>query len=188
MTLPVRDHGWMLLFLFPYWNLASQGHLDGRVISQLVSSHHQGWRCRGGSKWMHFLRCMFLTDFLPLGNRGIIHPGHLPKKRRASLVAQWLGLHTASAGDLGSIPDQGSGSHKLQLKTSHTTAKTQHSQINQWKFEKRGWQQGLPANHLWAIYSTSIIRIYFIKFFSWKGNRNGKNANVYKVKKISLPP
>ena len=79
---------------------------------------------------MSLLRCMFLTNFLPLGNSGIVHPGHLPQKGRASLVAQWLGLHAASAGDLGSIPDQGSGSCMLQLKISHTTAKTQHSQIN----------------------------------------------------------
>ena len=32
----------------------------------------------------------------------------------ASLVVQWLGLHTHGAGDLGLIPDQGTRSHMSQ--------------------------------------------------------------------------
>lgn len=47
---------------------------------------------------MSFLGCMFLTDFLPLGDSGLIYPGHLPKKGGASLVAQWLGLYAACRG------------------------------------------------------------------------------------------
>ena len=61
-----------------------------------------------------------------------------------SLVVQWLGLQAPNAGDLGSIPSQGTRSHKpplrvqvLQLKILHATMKmshaatmTQYSQIN----------------------------------------------------------
>ena len=35
---------------------------------------------------------------------------------RTSLVVQWLRLHAPSAGGLGSIPGQGTRSHKLQLR------------------------------------------------------------------------
>ena len=62
------------------------------------------------------------------------------------LVVQWLRLHTANAGDLDSIPGQGTRSHMPQLrsvhamtkrpcmlqqrlKTLHATTKTQRSQI-----------------------------------------------------------
>ena len=61
-----------------------------------------------------------------------------------SLVVQWLRLHAANAGGLGSIPGQGTRSHMLQLrvhmpqlkiphaamKTKNPTTKTLHSQIN----------------------------------------------------------
>ena len=45
----------------------------------------------------------------------------------ASLVAQWLGLHSQRRG-LGSIPSQGTRSHMLQLEIPSATAKTQHRQ------------------------------------------------------------
>ena len=51
--------------------------------------------------------------------------------RGTSLVVQWLKLCAPNAGDLGSIPGQ--GSHMLQLKILHDT--TWCSQIN--KFKKR---------------------------------------------------
>ena len=35
---------------------------------------------------------------------------------RASLVVQWLRLQSLNAGDLGSIPGQGTRSHMLQLR------------------------------------------------------------------------
>ena len=47
-----------------------------------------------------------------------------------SLVAQGLRLLAPNAGVLGSIPDQGTRSHMLQLKLLHATTKTQDSQIN----------------------------------------------------------
>ena len=41
-----------------------------------------------------------------------------------SLVAQWLRLHTPSAGGPGSIPGQGTGSHMhATTKSSHATTK-----------------------------------------------------------------
>ena len=36
-----------------------------------------------------------------------------------SLVVQWLRLHTSNEGAPGSIPDQGAGSHMLQLRVFH---------------------------------------------------------------------
>ena len=45
-----------------------------------------------------------------------------------SLVAQGLRLLAPNAGGLGSIPDQGTRSHMLQLKLLHATTKTQDSQ------------------------------------------------------------
>ena len=63
-----------------------------------------------------------------------------------SLVVQWLRLHAANAGGLGSIPGQGTRSHMLQLrvhmpqlKIPHTTTKTWHSQIS--NFFKKDNQQ-----------------------------------------------
>ena len=46
------------------------------------------------------------------------------------LVVQWLTFHTPNAGGPGSIPGQGTRSHKPQLKIVHATAKISHSQIN----------------------------------------------------------
>ena len=43
----------------------------------------------------------------------------LPLKTKTSLVVQWLRLHAPNAGDPGSIPDQGTSSHVLQLRV-HT--------------------------------------------------------------------
>ena len=42
-----------------------------------------------------------------------------------ALVARGLRLHAPNAGDLGSLPGQGTRSHKLQLKTLHATTKTE---------------------------------------------------------------
>ena len=47
-----------------------------------------------------------------------------------SLVAQWLRLWVPKAGGLGSIPDQETGSHMLQL--PRATTKTWHRQINKY--------------------------------------------------------
>ena len=65
---------------------------------------------------------------------------------RASLAAQQPGLHAPSAGGLGPVSGQETGSHMLQLRKSslaitknltshrkkilHVTVKTKHSQIN----------------------------------------------------------
>ena len=40
---------------------------------------------------------------------------------RISLVAQWLRIHAANAGGLGSIPDQGTRSYVPQLRNPHAT-------------------------------------------------------------------
>ena len=55
-----------------------------------------------------------------------------------SLVVQWLRLHVSNTGEPGSIPGQGTRSHRLQLrlcrpqlKILQATTKTQHSQINE---------------------------------------------------------
>ena len=62
------------------------------------------------------------------------------------LVVQWLSLHAANAGGLGSIPGQGTRSrmlqlrahmlqlraHMPQLKIRHAATKTLHSQINKY--------------------------------------------------------
>ena len=46
------------------------------------------------------------------------------KKRRTSLVAQWIRLRTPSSGGLGSIPGQGIRSHKhAATKSLHATTK-----------------------------------------------------------------
>jgi len=47
------------------------------------------------------------------------------QKWGTSLVVQWLRLHTANAGGLGLIPGQGTRSHMLQLKNSHTATHNQ---------------------------------------------------------------
>ena len=39
-------------------------------------------------------------------------------------MVQWLRLQAPSAGDLGSIPSQGTRSHMLQLKSPRSTDKT----------------------------------------------------------------
>ena len=59
------------------------------------------------------------------------------KKIGTSLVVQWLILFALTAGSEGSIPGQGTRSHKLQLricmtqlKIAHAITKTQCSQIN----------------------------------------------------------
>ena len=41
-----------------------------------------------------------------------------------------LRLCALNAGGPGSIPGQGTGSHRLQLKTPHATTKMRHSQVN----------------------------------------------------------
>ena len=43
-----------------------------------------------------------------------------------SLVVQWLRPHTPNAGDLGSIPGQGTRSHMLQLKILHTAINNEY--------------------------------------------------------------
>ena len=48
----------------------------------------------------------------------------------ASLVVQWLKLHSPNAGGPGSIPGQGIRSHTPQLRILHFAAKTWCSQIN----------------------------------------------------------
>ena len=40
-----------------------------------------------------------------------------------SVVLQWLGLHAFNAEGPGSIPGQGTRSHMLQLKITHTATK-----------------------------------------------------------------
>ena len=47
---------------------------------------------------------------------------HTPREG-TSLVVQWLRRHASSAGGLGSIPGQGSGSHMLQLKIPYAPTK-----------------------------------------------------------------
>ena len=42
-----------------------------------------------------------------------------------SLVVQWLRLHAAYTGGLGSIPGQGTRSHMLQLRVSAATVRSQ---------------------------------------------------------------
>ena len=46
------------------------------------------------------------------------------------LLVYCLGLHALKAGDLGSIPGQGTRSHMMQLKIPHAATKSWHSQIN----------------------------------------------------------
>ena len=46
-------------------------------------------------------------------------------KPGTSLLVQWLRLCTPNAGDLGSIPGQGTRSHMAQLKTPHAASKTE---------------------------------------------------------------
>ena len=45
-------------------------------------------------------------------------------------MVQWLGFCAPKAGGPGSIPSQGTGYHRPQLKVSCATTKTQHRQIN----------------------------------------------------------
>ena len=52
-------------------------------------------------------------------------------KSETSLVVQWLKVHTPNAGGLGSIPDQGTRSHLVQLNILNAT-KTWYSQINKY--------------------------------------------------------
>ena len=47
----------------------------------------------------------------------------IDRKFRTSLVVQWLGLHAPSAGDPGSIPGQGTRSHRPQLKSLYAASK-----------------------------------------------------------------
>ena len=47
----------------------------------------------------------------------------------ASLAVQWLRLHNPSAGGLGSIPAQGTRSHRLQLKDSECHEEERRSQV-----------------------------------------------------------
>ena len=54
-----------------------------------------------------------------------------------SLVIQWLRLCTPNTGGLGSIPGQGTRSHKPQLKSLHAMTATWHCQTNTWKKKKR---------------------------------------------------
>ena len=42
--------------------------------------------------------------------------GETKKRSGASLLIQWLRLHAPNTGAPGSIPDQGTGSHMLQLR------------------------------------------------------------------------
>ena len=64
-----------------------------------------------------------------------------------SLVAQGLRLLAPNAGGLGSIPDQGTRSHMLQLKLLHATTKTQDSQKKIFfrKFLKKKSSEDGPA-------------------------------------------
>ena len=75
-----------------------------------------------------------------LENTVVVVRPHLPYNRRGVigtiLVVQWLRFCTPSAGDPGSIPNQGIRSHMLQLKILHATRKTGSSQINRY-FKKR---------------------------------------------------
>ena len=52
------------------------------------------------------------------------------KKKRTSLVVQWLRLHVPNAEGLGSISGQRTRSLVAQLKIVYATAKSPHSQIN----------------------------------------------------------
>ena len=51
-----------------------------------------------------------------------------PLNSRPSLMAQRLRLCVPNAGDLGSIPAQGTRSHTAQLKILHAATKTRHGQ------------------------------------------------------------
>ena len=51
---------------------------------------------------------------------------------RTSLGSRWLRLRAPSAGDPGSIPDQGTRPHMLQLRVYMPQLKTWCSQINKW--------------------------------------------------------
>ena len=42
--------------------------------------------------------------------------GHRTRQKGVSLVVQWLRLHNPKAGGTGSIPDQGTKPHMLQLR------------------------------------------------------------------------
>ena len=64
---------------------------------------------------------------------------HCPPRtcQGASLVVQWLRLQAPGAGDLGSVPGQGTRTHmpqlsipKPQLKIPRTATETPHSQMN----------------------------------------------------------
>ena len=59
-------------------------------------------------------------------------------RMETSVVLQWLRLCAPSAGGLGSIPDQGTRSHMLQLKIPRAATKTQCSQIFFQKERERG--------------------------------------------------
>ena len=48
----------------------------------------------------------------------------------ASLVVQWLRLHSPNAGGPGLISGQGTGSHMLQVNIPHVTTKTSYKYIN----------------------------------------------------------
>ena len=48
-------------------------------------------------------------------------------KTGTSLVLHWLRLHTPNAGDLGSIPGQGTRSHMLQLRFHMPQQKISHA-------------------------------------------------------------
>ena len=63
----------------------------------------------------------------------------------SSLVAQWLRLWVPNTGGLGSIPDQETGSHVLQLKIPRATTKTWHSQINKYNLFFSKFRSNFPA-------------------------------------------
>ena len=52
------------------------------------------------------------------------------KRYGTSLLVQWLRLCAPNAGDLGSIPGQGTRSHMQQLKILHAMSETHQRQIN----------------------------------------------------------
>ena len=76
-----------------------------------------------------------------LENTVVVVSPHLPHNRRGLirtiLVVQWLRFCTPSAGDPGSVPNQGIRSHMLPLKILHATRKTRSSQINRYLKRER---------------------------------------------------
>ena len=90
-------------------------YLDGDMVTRLSAfvNNHRIFYSKGC-----FYRMKIMLQFLKMGSEGIF------------LVAQWLNSELPMQGAWGSIPGQGTRSHRLQLKILRATTKTGCSQIN----------------------------------------------------------